>query len=225
MVEVGKIKREFPKAEKHYDFNKYAAAFAISTLIFIIGLLIGGHFNNEKLSKIETLENEMKLDLMSMDLQDILLVENPCFSTSTVLQKKLEDVVSKLGYMEEQLGKKDSNVLELKKYYSLLEIKHYLLMKNTKEKCNSTYNLILFFYSNDDNALESEKQGYVLDNLREKYGLERMKTYSFDTNLNLDMITTLKSFYNVTTAPTVIINGEKLEGFRDKEEIEEVILK
>jgi len=224
MVKVGKITKNFPESRKHYDFNKYAAAFAISTLVFIMGLLIGNYFNNEKFSRIETIENDIRIDLMSMDLQNTLLMENPCSPKSTVLEERLEDVTSKLAYMEGQLGKKDNKVLELKRYYSLLEIKHYFLMKNQKEECNSTYNLLLFFYSNENNALESEKQGYILDNLREKYGLEKIKVYSFDTNLGLDMITTLESFYNVTTAPTVILDGKKLEGFQEKEEVEKLIV-
>jgi len=223
MVEVGKIKREFPKAEKHYDFNKYVAAFSIATLMFILGLTFGIYLMNEKVSAINEMQDSLKLEVMSIELQNILFQDNPCSDSVIPLEEKLEDITSRITFMENSLGKENKQVLEIKKYYSLIEVNHYLLMKNRKEKCGSDYNLVLFFYSNKDNELESEKQGYVLSNLKTKYTSDKIKIYSFDTGLDLDMIRTLIYFYNVTTAPTVIINEEKIEGFQDKEEVEKLI--
>jgi len=223
MVKVGKIKREFPEAKKHYDFNKYVAAFAIATLMFILGITFGAYLANEKVSAINEMQDSLRLEVMSIELQNILFQDNPCSDSVIPLEQKLEDITSKITSMENSLGKENKKVLEIKKYYSLIETNHYLLMKDRKEKCNSGYSLVLFFYSNKNNKLESEKQGYVFDNLKVKYTTDKIKVYSFDTDLDLDIIKTLVSFYNVTTTPTVIINGEKLEGFKSKEEIEKFI--
>jgi len=223
MKNIKKPVKDFPKSKENYDFNKYAAAFGIATLIFLLGILLGNYFIKEKLSAINEMQDSVRLEVMSMELQNALFQEKPCSDQIIPLEGKLEDITSKITLMENRLGKDNKQVLEIKKYYSLIEINHYLLMKNKKEQCDLDYNLILFFYSNSDNVLESEKQGYVLDNLKGKYTSEKVKVYSFDKDLDLDIITTLISYYNVTTVPTMIINEKKLEGFHEKEEVETLI--
>jgi len=223
MKAIKKPVKNFPKAGENYDFNKYIAAFGLATLIFLLGIILGNYFVKEKLSAINEMQDSVRLEVMSMELQNTLFQEEPCSSPIIPLEGKLEDITSKITLMENRLGKDNEQVLEIKKYYSLIEINHYLLMKSKKEQCDLDYSLVLFFYSNKDNVLESEKQGYVLDSLKGKYTSEKIKVYSFDQDLDLDIITTLISFYNVTTVPTMIINGEKLEGFHEKEEVEKMI--
>jgi len=224
MKTIKKPVKNFPKSGENYDFNKYAAAFGLATLIFLLGILLGNYFIKEKISTINEMQDAVRLEVMSMELQNILFQERLCSDPIIPLEGKLEDITSKITLMENRLGKDNKQVLEIKKYYSLIEINHYLLMKDKKEKCELDYSLVLFFYSNEDNVLESEKQGYVLDNLKGKYTSEKIKVYSFDKDLDLDIITTLISVYNVTMIPTMIINGEKLEGFHEKDEVEMLIV-
>ena len=133
MVKVGKIDKNFPEHKhENYDRNKYVAAFAIATLMFVVGLLVGACFMNQKITKIAEAEENMKIDLASVELQDMLLRQEPCAPISA-FEEKLSETESRISYLESQLGKKDKSVLELKKYYSLLELKHYLLMKDRKD--------------------------------------------------------------------------------------------
>lgn len=221
MVKVGAINRNFPKFhEKKYDFNKYVASFAIATLIFVIGLIVGNYFGQQNISKINAVENDLKLDIMSLELQDTLLRQDPCSFSASSLEYNLEDLESRINMMETQLGKTDKDVLELKKYYSLLEIKHYLLMSERKDKCGANYSLVLFFYSNTEgNILNSEKQGYVLDNLRQTYGAERIKVYSLDVDTGLDIVSSLMEIHNITGVPSLVVNNATFEGYSDKEEL------
>ncbi len=224
MVKVGAINKNFPEHKnENYDRNKYVAAFAIATLTFIIGLLVGAYFMNQKIAKITEMEEAMKLDLASAELQDMLVRQEPC-SPISAFEEKLSETESQIKHMESQLGKKDPKVLQLKKYYSLLELKHYLLMKDRKDKCGGDYHLTLFFYSNkDENLLESEKQGYALDSLRNRYGTGKLKTYSLDRDLDLDIIRTLVEFYKIESTPALVMDGKKYAGFRSIEEIQKIL--
>jgi len=199
--------------------SKYLAAFAMTTLIFVIGFIIGGMISDKKLSDIEELEQELTKDTISSELQFILLTEHPCESLQgDQLTKELFDIGTKLDFMESKLGKKNKDVIKLKEYYSLLEIRHWLLMKRANEECNASYDLILYFYSNQGDCDDCEQQGYVLSTIHKKY--PAVNIYSFDFNIDDPAVGAMKSIYGITSAPNLVINGKTEEGFRDKEFIE-----
>lgn len=227
MVKIGKINRKFPtKVKSNLEFNKYAATFAIATLLLIIGILIGNYLSNMKLSDIQEMENNVQFDIMSLEIQNLLFEENPCTTSVIPIEEKLVDTSTKISFMEDQLGKTNEEVIRLKKYYSLLEIRHFLLMQKRKDECSMNYNLILFFYSNkDDKISESQKQGYVLDSLRQKYGTDKVKVYSLDTDLNLFIVSDLSKYYNITNVPGIILNEKAFLGFHSKEDLENFIQK
>jgi hypothetical protein len=224
MVKLGRINRNFPELKgKQHDLNKYVAAFAIATLMFVVGLFVGATFVNQKIAKINTMEEAMKFDLASVELQDMLIRQEPC-SPIASFEEELADMESKISYMEDQLGKKDAKVIDLKKYYSIIELKHYLLMNERKGKCGGNYSLILFFYSNADEALlDSEKQGYVLDSIRRGYGPEKVKIYSLDKDLDLDIIRTFVELYKIKDAPTLVIGSGVYPGFKSLDEMRKIL--
>ncbi|MBS3090400.1 hypothetical protein J4433_01375 [Candidatus Pacearchaeota archaeon] len=226
MVAMSKSKHGFPKeTESNVEFNKYVASFAVATLLFIIGIVIGNYLAEEKISKITQMESNLEFDITSMEIQNLLFSENPCYTAITGLEEKLRDTERKISFMEVQLGKDNEGVIKLKKYYSLLEIKHYLSMEKRRKECNMSYSMILFFYSNSrDKIAESERQGYVLDSIRQRYEVENVKIYALDKDLDLYIIEGLARFYNVSDSPTIVMNDQLLEGFHSKEEIESIII-
>ena len=83
-----------------------------------------------------------------------------------------------------------------------------------------------FKYEDAEKAFieESEKQGYVLDSLRQEYDSNKIKIYSLDVNIPLSIINYLIDFYKISYQPSLIINDNLLVGFKTKEEIKENIL-
>ena len=201
--------------------TKYLAVFATTTLIFLIGLIIGNYISNTKLKKIDKLEQDLRIDTMSVELQYMLLSENPCAITdSNVLTEELYGIGNKLDYMESRLGSDNPNVLWIKEYYSLLEIRHWLFMNKIKKDCNSKNPLILYFYSNKGDCPKCEEQGYVLSYIRKKYPATRV--YSFDININNTALDSIKDIFKITNKelPILIINGKVHYGFKDRTDIE-----
>lgn len=201
---------------------KFLAAFALTCLVFIAGIFIGSQITNSKVADILSAEQEARLQLENLELEEKLLEESPCMSPF-LLSENLVDLGAKLTYLESEYSKNDPRILELKKPYTLLEIRHYLALKNMVEKCNQNYTFILFFYSNSpEKKDESEEQGFVLDYLKKKYE-SRLNIYSFDYDLDLAVMNVLKEIYNLKAAPSTVIDGKVYIGFHSKEELSEVL--
>ena len=82
--------------------SKYIAAFAITTLIFVIGMVIGNFISEKKLSTIEDLQQDLAKRTISSELQYLLISEHPCLSlNSSQLTTELFDIGTKLDFMEQ----------------------------------------------------------------------------------------------------------------------------
>lgn len=202
------------------DWKKYVIVLFITSTIFISGLWLSNYLNNKKINQLKSIENNISLDLMSSETQFDLLQEQSCedVSSGTILSSELNSLADKISYSENNIGIDNVDVISLKKSYSLLEIKDYLLMKKIRERCGENSIFILYFYKND-NCNDCTKQGYVLTSLREKY--PDLRVYSFDYNLDLSAIRTMTSIYKVPDdLPAIVINGKVYRGLHTVEEIE-----
>lgn len=201
------------------DWKKYTIVLFITTTIFITGLWFSNYLNNKKIEQLKSIESTISLDLLSSEVQFSLLEEQSCKDISTsVLSKELNSLADKISYSESNIGTDNNDVISLKKYYSLLEIKDYLLMKKITERCGQKSIFVLYFYKND-NCEDCTKQGYVLTSLREKY--PNLRVYSFDYKIDNPAIKAMISIYNVPdNLPALVINGKVHSGFKSVEEIE-----
>lgn len=201
------------------DWKKYIIVLFITTTIFVSGLWISNYLSSKKIDQLKSIEDKISVDLMSSETQFSLLQELSCKDVSTtVLSSELNSLADKITYSENNIGNDDTNVVSLKKYYSLLEIKDYLLMKKITERCGQKSIFILYFYKNDQ-CSDCTRQGYVLTDLRQKY--PNLRVYSFDYNLDLSSIKAMTSIYKVTdNLPAIVINGKVYSGFKSVEDIE-----
>lgn len=198
------------------DKNKFVAALAITTLIFIAGIFAGNYFSAKKLDQIDTIGQNLRTDTLAIELQYDLIAENPCSSVnSTPLAEELYELASKLDYMENRLGENNQNVLRLKEYYSLLELRHWLFMKKTNKECGNNNTLILYFYSNDADCRQCEEQGFILTWLRKTY--PHVYIYAFDTNIENPALETIKIQHDVQSVPSVVFNQKTYNTFMKKD--------
>jgi hypothetical protein len=216
----------FETMRQPYDKNKYILTFLITALIFGGMLYINNVLNEKRAGDIKEVQDQIALDLLSSETQFNLLKETSCKNLSnSVLSQELNSLSKKLSYLEaSDTGKPNAELVYLKKYYSLLQIKDSILMKQLGQKCSSKAPIsILYFYGNKSDCSECEKMSYVLTYLREQY--PDLRIYSFDTNLKLSAIDTLKSLYGIsaTKLPAIVYNEETYVGFKSIEEAKEII--
>jgi hypothetical protein len=202
------------------ESRKYIFAFLITLAIFVTAIFASNYLNNKKLEDVRAVENRVSMDILSSETQFSLLEETSCKNIGPgFLSKSLGELADKLSYAEHQSGFNSAEVVELKRSYTLLEIKDYLLMKRLSEKCNIHPTFVLYFYSADEGCKDCQKAGFVLDALRDKY--PDLRVYSFDYDLDLDAMKTLISIYNVKgQLPAFIINGDPYYGYRSLEDLE-----
>ncbi|MFZ2038340.1 MAG: hypothetical protein WAV11_00130 [Minisyncoccia bacterium] len=208
--------------QKGFDWKKYIFALVITSLIFGTAIYIGNYFNNRKVEQVSSIEKNIALDIMASETQFALLSELSCkdIASSSALSLELNNLNDRLQYIESTLGTDNEEFARLKKQYSVLEIKDYLLLKKLNAQCKTKPITVLYFYNND--CYDCTKEGYVLTELRQTY--PNVRVYSFDMDLDLPVIKTLAKINKVgDKMPVIIINGQNYEGFKDLAELEKIV--
>jgi hypothetical protein len=201
------------------NWKNYIAVFLITCAIFLLTIWASNYFTNKKVDQLKLVEDRISIDLMSSEVQFSLLQEMSCKDmSSSILSSELNSLASKITYSENNIGTENVDVISLKKYYSLLQIKDYLLVKEMSSRCGEKPIFILYFYKND-NCEDCVKQGYLLTSLHNKY--PNLRVYSFDYNLDLSAIRAMISIYKIPdNLPALVINGKVYSGFQSIEQIE-----
>ena len=203
------------------DYTKYLYSFIITIAIFATAIFASKFFNNQRVENVKSIQDNIAINILSIETQFDLLKEVPCSNLdSNILSDELSKIGERLSYLESNRGSDDSEVIYLKKYYSLLEIKDYLLTKRLSEKCaNKKIAYLIYIYSNNKNCESCNKQSLVLTALRQKY--PELRVYSFDYDLELSAIETLKKAYKVPASfPIIIIDDKVRSGYIDREALD-----
>lgn len=204
-------------------WGSYLVAFLITALMFATALYASNYFNNARINDIRATQDDISTDILSVETQFDLLAEHSCsdIGENTILPSELTSLGNQLSYMEAQ-GANVEEITRLKRLYSLLEIKDYLLMQQLAAKCNLKPVFILYFYSNAGNCADCENQGYVLTSLSETY--PQLRVYSFDYNLGVSALQTLISVYDLqNNLPALVINGNTYYGLKTTEDIAKIL--
>lgn len=203
--------RKFPK-------SKFIAAFCLTGFIFLLIITTNNYFNEAKLNQLNAIYNNIRIDSLNAEVQYEILSQNPCLALNFgPMNSELFDLGNKLTDMEERLGKTNSQVLDLKKYYSILESRQWLFVKKASKECKQNATAILFFYSNQDDCSDCDSQGFVLNYIRKT--LPNVYIYSYDVNLDSTPIEALKLNYNITSVPALVVNERTYLGFKDTDEL------
>lgn len=209
------------KRDRKIDWKKFFIILIITISVFVTGIFLGNQITEIKFQSISDAEQSLRLELLGLDLQSSLIADDPCkVFNDTFLSKNLDELGNKVSYLENINGAEDIDVKNTKTYYSLLQIRHYLLKKKAVKECNVNHDFILFFYSNEDYCEKNcKEQGFVITNIREHRNTT--SAYSFDISIDNPALETLKSQYNVgDVAPVIVVNGVTYKGFQTKAFIE-----
>ena len=206
--------------QKQFDWKRYVVVFFITLGLFLTAVYISDYFSSRKLNQLQGIQDKISIDILSSETQYSLLSELSCKNVSdTILSGELSELGNKLEWSQKNMGATDE-VLSLQKYYSLLQIKDYLLMKKISSRCGVKSAFILYFYTTAQNCSECEKQGIVLSSLREKY--PELRVYSFDFDTDLSAVKAMLNIYKIkdTALPAVVVDDELLTGFQDADNLE-----
>lgn len=222
MISEGKM------TEKKWQKHVFLTSLILTIIVFSLSILISYGMDFWRVDEVIKSINNHKLDTDSYIVEKEFMETfgrdkcGPMSSRMYDLKQEAEEVGKDLSkYGQKSLFKKN-DFDYLKRKYFLLELKTYVLVNELNKNCNNQYVPLLFFYKIDDDL--SERQGYILSDLAEAHKKEVI-TFSFDKDYEDEPL--LKLFllkYNVTAAPTIIINDNiKVERFIYQKEIETMI--
>ncbi len=201
--------------------GRLLAAFVIATCVFAFLVLSAYGIAYWNYQQTLTRTNQLSLSIVELDK---LILDSSCNSSVLFQSSHLFDrAASQLRLVEKRFGKYDERVLAQKKLYTELQWRHLAIAEHFMVQCGAEIHPFLFFYSNRDASRlrESERMGFILTSFEGRDPIP-IVVYSFDADLDSDLIHQLIESYNVTRAPIVYYNAtliyprsiNDLEGFR-----------
>jgi hypothetical protein len=212
-----------PTTEFHW--NKYVLVFLITLGLFGVIYLTAEFLYSLRTGQIRAMEETINRSILESELQYRLLADATCDmsdSSNPLLIDEINQLAERLDVMESQRGTLDPEVESLKKYYSLLQVRDFLFLRERERICNIKAPVIVYFYSNRGDCKDCKKMGYVLTSLREEYS--NLHIYAFDYNIGLSVIDTLKSIYKLNgNLPAIVIDRKPYYGFMERDSVIELL--
>ncbi len=188
--------------------KRYLLAFLIGTFVFLLVFWLSYSVSYLEFQRVSGLQGVLAYDIFSHKLDYSLFDKGVCEDES--FEKVSRDLNFQgriIDDLEKKLGKGDEDVLFRKKFYVLIELEHFEFVKLLNQKCEFSIQTILFFYSNENkDAEDSEKLGRLLSTVSQR-NLNLM-IYSFDINLDSDLVNKLEEKYGVVHPQTLVINDK-----------------
>ena len=206
--------------------DKYIIAGAITLGIFLLGLFLGLAIEGKRVNYIESVSRKQNLDFSSLQLQyafiDQLSQEKNCLAVQKTYEQNINNLESTRIRLENfdmdaTINKNEFDIL--KNEYLLAQIRYWLLAERTRNLCGTDIATILYFFSDEKECPDCDKQAFVLTYLKKKFK-DKLLIFSFDSKFESEpMIPLLKNTYNVTKYPTIVIQGKPRNGFVSKDTI------
>ena len=204
--------------------DKYIIAGAITLGIFLLGLFLGLAIEGKRVNYIESVSRKQNLEFSSLQLQYAFIDQMSQEKNCIAVQKSFEQNINNLESTRIRLENFDNdatinkNELDLlKNEYLLAQMRYWMLAERTRKLCGTDIATILYFYSDEKNCPDCEKQAFVLTYLKKKFK-DKLLIFSFDSQFESEqMIPLLKNTYNATQFPTLVIEGKAKYGFTSKE--------
>lgn len=218
--------------EKKYRKHLLVTSLLVTLVVFSAGLLMGWALDHYKVNAVVDSLRQSELDTASFvterEFMDAVGIES-----CEVLNDRTAEMSRRLAGLGRELEKlsasadfKKADFDYMKRKYFIMEFQQYALLQQTMEKCDG-YVTVLYFYRVGQD--ESERQGYVLDELVREFSSDdeyKLRVFSVDGDYEKEpLVTTAMAYYNVTGMPSLIVSGdEKVEGFISRGELRQLVL-
>lgn len=196
--------------------NVFIKTFLITAGIFVIGFFVGSSLEGLLTSDLQAKTEEIENSIQEIELENLYLLalsDDSCIFLGDIVRKTNNDLDQLAGqlseYSEENIIFTRDELTGVKKRYSNLLVKAWLLQEGIKENCGQSSVSILYFYDRD--CPDCILQGGMLTVLKEDFK-ESVMIFPFDHSLDVSTIGLLESRYNVTEFPSVVVENATYSG-------------
>jgi len=210
---------------------------SITTVILYFMGILTGYFvqvkvlsrTQEELEKVQEEFYVYKQNLENVQLEQLYLTTHQGELSCKILVSTIDEMHNNLAYFWSKLPSKlevyekysevQPEYVKLKRDYTLLSIRTWLLSLDVKKKCGEEIIPALYFYSRDcDSCID---QSYVLDELKKDN--PNFSAFIVDFNLDEPIVKIIKNVYNVTEVPSFVINERLYSGYQNLEQMKKII--
>ncbi len=205
--------------------NIFVTAAVLTALVFSSGIVLGWYLDHNRVSILQSEIGDLQASFTNLDLENSVYQSlNQTSLCNIYIDKatKFSGEADRLGNMindfriVNQFERDDIDAL--KKKYTTINLQFWLQMVNLKKNCDYNTTTILYFYKISD-CDECVAQGIVLDSMKKNYQSNLM-VFAIDRDTDLGVVNLLKTVYNVTSVPSIVIDENlKLDGFYNETSI------
>ncbi len=214
--------------------QKYIFLYALllTIVVFNLGIFMGYMLEASRVGKINTfyLNAEMQLldqitqkgALEVLDLNCDLLVEENIKFGDNIFQEALQ--IQKY----EEANRINSEIIFQHKRFDLLRTLFWINSITIKQKCNSQYHNVVYFYKYNEPSLEQESKQRFFSNLlreiKEKRG-DQVMLIPIAADNDLPSINLLVEKYGINELPVILIDEKtKVTEIKSMEELEKYLV-
>lgn len=215
--------------KRQINTKTYVLAAVFTAIIFLTGISLDRMLTNTKSEVLINYIKEIEEEQINTQLEFLLLERVGKNNTCDLLDYEItrlgetgEQTRIEVAKYEESGKIYTTEFKNLKKKYTSLLIRNWLFFKEFKENCNSNMSIVLYFYSNEY-CDDCSQQGAVLTYMQRKYPV--IKVIALDADLDMNVMKLMKRLYNIeeVTEPVLIINEERHEGLKSRDDLEEIL--
>ena len=219
------------------EIKKYIAlvSLIITLIIFVSILAIGVVFDNKREDYINKQFEKMANDFNNMQTLFLMTDTYDNEMICLALENKLKDLDRSVWDIGQKLDnyravteefQKSDYYKEQKILFNENEVFYFLLLKKMIEKCNISKEMVLFFYQNSADCRKCDDQSFILSDINDiddKKGDNEIAMFSLDTDLGISSIDILSKYYEISSLPCIVVDGDTYCGILDKSFIMEKI--
>ncbi len=212
--------------KRKISWMMYLTALVVSILIFSLGILLGIQISQQATSQLRGDLEKLQLQSREIELLTLLqsdLLANNSKELCSIYSEQLKrfgdqtaEYGERLVELESKRGSSDPEAKQLRFEYSIMELRDFMLIKQTNENCGARISTILFFFSNE-NCPDCTKQVLALREIKNQR--QEVQIYHLDMGLDAAIIMAFEKIYDVEKVPSLVVNGKTYEGFQSKNDI------
>jgi len=202
-------------------------ALVITLIIFNFGIFMGYMLEQSRINKINMWYLEAELELLDqriqkdafeiIDLNCTAIIEENINFADKIFEEAL--IIQKY----EDANKISSEIIFQHKRYDLLRTLFWINSMRIKEKCNSDYHNVVYFYKYNNPSIEQKSKQRFFSNLlfeiKQKKG-DKVMLIPIAADNDLPSVNLLKDKYGINELPVILIDEEiKITDMENMEDV------
>jgi hypothetical protein len=198
---------------------KYAMAAVLTINLFFIILSVVDYMDLQRLLRFS---NDLaSFSTSAQDLQTsismISLEKNP-EHCSIIDAAYRNEIAQTDALMDKMLGYERANMFAeffaLKRQFLLSNVQLWQVSQAEREYCAVSHSDILYVYSSNPGCQDCQVQGGIIDSVRTS--CPNVRVFVMDIEEKLTTLEIIRNRYNISSAPSLVINGNTYDGIMDE---------